>query len=436
MSEDAPAEQLPAEPAPEWDARRKRIWRGVACAVCLLGVITLFHEMLFVSWSEAVPVNVARGTDERRAYPRNLFEETDHRFVVWLTYRNAYTLLTHPSRLFDAEPCHPADNVLALGEPGIGMGIVGIPFLWISGDPIATYNGVLFVFAIVGFISMYLLVKEWTGVPEAAIVAATLFAFHEIRIKDSIHFFAWDNSWTVLALYFTTRMFTGRRFVDALGLALVIALQLAGSFYPVLAAVFVALPVGVWLALRFGVRGLRPLHLAFVVVCTGLVAVPIFGPYLAQTEAGVLSDRVYKVFLDLRWLLPGGPAFPGWVQIALVVAAFVAPRWLAREDADGARLDPRIVMLVIALMLLSVSVGGNTAARLSALQHGEPIPSAIPNLYDALAAIIPGLAQVRGPAALYVGVHMALAILAGCGAAALFALPVRGVQRAPRSSSR
>ena len=53
------------------------------------------------------------------------------------------------------------------------------------------------------------------------------------------------------------------------------------------------------------------------------------------------------------------------------------------------------------------------------MQSGDPLPPAFPNLYDALAAIVPGLSQVRGPAALYSGVHMSLSILAGFGAAAI-----------------
>jgi len=397
---------------------RVALWWAIGAITFVIGYLALFHGMLGASPSESVPVNVARGIDERRAYPTGILAETDHRFVVWQSTRNAYTLLGSPWRLFQAEPCHPTEDVLALGEPGIAMGVLGIPGWIVTGDPIATYNSVLALVTLISFVSMFLLVREWTGVPAAAVVAALLFAFHEVRLKDPVHFYVWDNSWTVLALYFTTRLFTRTRFVDALGLAGVIAMQLVGSLYPLLAGVFVAAPVLVWLGLRHGVRQLRPSHWLFVVVCMLGVAVPLFAPYLEQSDAGMLPERAYQVFFDLDWLRPGGPAFPGWATIALVLAAFAVPR----RYGLGERGDPRIALLVIGVLLLSISVGGNTVARLEAMQRGEPLPPEFPNLYDLLAVIVPGLRQVRGPGSLYSGVHMALCILAGVGAAGLIRL--------------
>jgi hypothetical protein len=394
-----------------------RAWLAVAGGVLLLSLLTFFHGMIGEPFDSAVPVNVARGAVEQEGvHPRGPLDMTDHRFVIWQTARNAYTLLGHPWDLFQAEPCHPADDVLALGEPGVAMGVLGIPGWILTRDPIATYNTVVWLIAAIGFVAMYLLVKEWTGVPAAAITAALLFAFHEVKIKDSIHIFAWDNSFTVLALYFVTRLFRHGHWRDALGLAISICLQLAGSFYPLLAAIFLALPVLVWLLVRHGYRELRPAQWALVASCMGLVAYAIFSPYLAASASGAIEERGYKVFLDASWLTISGPAFPGFVLIALVLASLALPRrWVAPPEQG----DPRIALLVISLMLFSLAFGGNTVARLEAMQAGEPLPPEVPNLYDALALVVPGMGQVRGPAALYQGTQMALCILAGLGAAAL-----------------
>jgi hypothetical protein len=83
-------------------------------------------------------------------------------------------------------------------------------------------------------------------------------------------------------------------------------------------------------------------------------------------------------------------------------------------------------MLVIALLLISISTGGNTVARLEALQRGDPLPPEFPNLYAALATLVPGLNQIRGPAALYSGVHMALCVIAGVGAAGILRAVPKG----------
>jgi hypothetical protein len=412
--------EAPNEPAPEAERPEEtfasRRWTWIAAGVFALACASLLSAVWGASWSESVPVNVARVGDESRAYPRGIFDETDHRFVIWQCGRNAYTLLGAPWNLFEAEPCHPVEGALALGEPGISMGVLGaLPWL-MTGDPIATYNVVFLIVFVISFVAMFLLVREWTGVPAAAIVAALLFAFHEVKAKDSVHFYAWDTSWTVLALFFTSRLFARARWSDAVLLSICIGMQLAGSLYPVLCAVFIAIPVLVWLLAHHGFSSIEPPQWIFVVFVMLLVAVPIFAPYLAKTEAGDLHERTFKVFLDLRWLLPGGPAFPGWGMLGLALLAFALPR---RRTLADPGLDPRWVLLIASLILISVSVGGNTAARLAAMQAGEPLPPSIPNLYDALAAVIPGMGAIRGPAALYGGVHAALAILAGFGAAGL-----------------
>jgi hypothetical protein len=408
---------LPRPPGAASRERSERVWHGVAFGVLVVSLLTFFHAMLGEPFDSAVPVNVARGAvDEEGVYPRGPLDKTDHRFVIWQAARNAYTLLGRPLNLFQAEPCHPADNVLALGEPGITMGLLAAPAWAASGDPIVSYNAMVWLVAVVGFLAMYLLVIEWTGVPAAAIVAALLFAFHEIKLKDSIHLFAWDNSWTVLSLYFVTRLFRHGRWGDAVGLAVAICMQLAGSFYPLLAAIFLAGPILVWLIARHGVRQLRPQQWAFVALCMGVVAWAIFSPYLAASASGAIEDRGYKVFLDPKWLTLSGPAFPGWALLTLVLASLALPRRLVAPPDRG---DPRIALVVIALVLFSISFGGNTVARLEAMQAGEPLPPEVPNLYDALALLIPGMDQVRGPAALYQGTQMALCLLAGLGAAAL-----------------
>jgi hypothetical protein len=391
-------------------------WRGVAVLAFIACVWQLMGDVMSRPLGESVPVNIARLAEHKSPYPAGAIQLSDHRFVVWLIGRNARTLVEAPSRLFQAEPCHPADDTLALGEPGIAVGLMGVPMWLLTGDPVATYDFVLVLMMLVSFVSMYLLVREWTGVPAAAVAAALVFAFHEIKLKDTVHFYALDSSWIALALYFTSRLFTGARWRDALGLAFAITMQLTGSLYPTIAAVVVAPPALAWLAWRHGVRQLVPAQWAFVVVWTAILGWLVFTPYLSMSDAGVLESRPLQHFWHLPWLLPDGPGFTGWLSSALIIVCLAMPRRFVPDRAGG---DVRWLLLGTALVLAWLSLGANDSARLAALAAGEPLPREIPSLYGALAALLPGLDKVRGPGAIWCGVHVMFCVLTGLGMAAL-----------------
>jgi len=411
--------------------RSDRGSRLVAIAAVALvftaGALTLFHSMLGRDLGHHVPVNIERVAEvASEGHPLGALEATDHRFVVWLVSRNARTLLTNPLGLFQAEQCHPAADALALGEPAITLGVLGMPMQWLAGDPVATYNSVLLLVTLVSFVAMYLLVVEWTGVRTAGLVAALLYAFHELKISDSIHFFAWDNSWTVLALYFATRLFARGQWRDALGLSFAIAMQIGESFYPLLSACFVALPILIWLAVHHGFDRFRPTRWFFVVGVMAGVAYGVLSPFLAASDSGVIEARGYQAFLGYGMLRPSEFAFPGWSVVLLALCSFALPR---RFVVPAGRGDPRWALLALALILLCVSTGGNMVARIEAYQRGEPEPWALPNLYAALAAVVPGLKIIRGPGSIYQNAQMAYAVLAGFGAAAL--IRIAGSRRGP-----
>jgi hypothetical protein len=84
--------------------------------------------------------------------------------------------------------------------------------------------------------------------------------------------------------------------------------------------------------------------------------------------------------------------------------------------------DPRWALVIAAVLVAMMATGGNWAAVVSGELAGKPAPIELPNLYNLLAKVIPGLDSVRVPGALSVGVHVALSILAGLGAAALIAM--------------
>jgi hypothetical protein len=85
--------------------------------------------------------------------------------------------------------------------------------------------------------------------------------------------------------------------------------------------------------------------------------------------------------------------------------------------------DPRWAVAIGCVLVALMATGGNWYARFTAGMSGAPPPPiTLPNLYQLLAMVIPGLDAVRVPAALTAGVHVALSVLAGFGAAALIAM--------------
>src|SRR5687767_818448 len=62
----------------------------------------------------------------------NPIAQGDQSIVVAAIARNARTLVTAPSRLYEGGQCFPVPNALTLGEHIIGNGLLGIVPYWLS----------------------------------------------------------------------------------------------------------------------------------------------------------------------------------------------------------------------------------------------------------------------------------------------------------------
>jgi hypothetical protein len=279
---------------------------------------------------------------------------------------------------------------------------------------VVVYDFVVLALAALAALAMYWLVVEWTGVPAAGIVAGLLFAVHLPAGAALTYPFIFDLGWTVLALVFVRRVFAGGGFRDALLLAVCVALQLATSFYALLASLCIGLPVVVWLVLRYGVGRLRAVPVGLAAILVAAVAVALFTPYLAWSRDAELMHRDFQVFAPWAAFAPGRVL--GFLGFALAILALFVPRPGAGDARAG---GARYALVAGAVLVAWLATGGNARARFGALLRGEDLPVYIPNLYAGLAAILPGFDAVRAPAYLAPGVHLALCALAGLGAAAL-----------------
>ncbi len=387
---------VPEPAAPPIGSGRR--WTLAALLVFACATASLLHGCWGRSPAEVAPVGIPERLGLAEDDYTHRILRFDHRFTVWLVARNAYTLLHRPGALFDAEPCHPAGNALAFGEPAIALGLLGTPAWLLTGDPVTSYNAVLLAFLLIAPYAMFLLVRDWTGSAAAGIVAGLLYGFHEIRVLDVIHLYIYDSAWTVLALLFARRWFEGSRWRDALGLAGCCAMQLGGSLYLLIASSAIALPVTAWLVVRYGLRRLRAAQVAVVLGTIVLTAAFVFTPYLELQGSGALPARDLRAFLMWPELLPGAARFPGWALLLLAAAGLAAGR-LPRGG------DPRWALLAAALLTLSLA--------------------AFPRFYLAIASLVPGAEVIRAVALVYAGTHLTLCILAGLGAAALLRIAPR-----------
>jgi len=381
-----------------------------ACLTALL-----FEPVWRGGFDRVVPTSDARPAAAKA--PGIDLNLSDQRFVVWAVARNAHALLHHPDRLFDAEPCHPAEGTLALSPPLITLGLLGVPLRALGAEPLVVYNAAVMSLDWIAAFAMFLLIRAWTGSPAAGIAAGLLFAFHPAKIGLGFvtRPMITDTGWTVLALFFATRFFARGRWRDAIGMAAACAAQIAVSFYPLLVAAILALPMGAWLLAHYGVRRLRPGPLVLALVLIAAAAVATLGPYLALGES-VVGGRSLQLFAPWSVLAPG--SYVGWPAFLLAVTGLVLPRRRVLAGIDG---DPRWALLAGAVAIAVLATNGNSAAQLVAASRGESAWAG-PRFYDWLAAVVPGLDAVRVPAHLVSGVHLVACMLAGIGAAGLLAM--------------
>lgn len=397
-------------------------WSAIALLVFALATLFLFRGLIGRDPYSAVPVNIEKAAADGPSETNwEALAETDIRFIVWMVARGAHALLHHPSDYFEAEQCHPTTTSLAYGESGIAVAILALPAYVLTGDPIGAFNGMLVLSTLIASFAMYLLVRDWTACPPAGIVAGLVYAFHIMKIGDMTHMMIWDTTWTVPAILFATRLFARGRWRDAIGLALSIGMQTLGSAYPLLSAALLSAPLIVWLLLCFGFRQLRVGQLVLVAAFVPMVAFLALGPYLAKTDAGQLEGAPYLAFFSIHYFMPDGAGFPGWIVLALVLAALVLGK---KRTVLGLPGDPRWAVLVAGLLVFHTCVvyAGVAGQRAFPIIPGQSESEGLFNLYLLLADWIPGLEVGRGAGALYGGVHLVVSLLAGIGAAGVLRL--------------
>jgi len=368
--------------------------------------------------------------DAKGALPGDLGDPLFGTFVLaWDASRIAHGL----HGLWDAPLYFPMPDTLALAEHLLGIAIFTAPVQWLTGHPVLTYNIAFLASYVLAGVGMYVLALVLWRRRDAAVLAALAFAFAPHRAAQMSHLQVLMSGWMPVCLWGLHRYVETRsRRALAVCAGAFMLLGLSNGYYLYLFGLPLVLVAGVeagsrvwregdgraWLLRRYAV------DMSAAIIAVGAVFAPVAVAYL-RARAGLglhrplgelrgysaaLGDYL-RVSPDLRiWAgrLESGSAerslFPGAIVLCLAAAGIAAAilRRGRRADHDGKGADARTVWLYAAV------------AGLAAWLALGPF---FPGPYRLLLDVIPGFSGLRVPARFGVVVALALAVVAGGGAA-------------------
>jgi hypothetical protein len=319
-----------------------------------------------------------------------------------------------PLHLYDANIFHPERGTLAYSESMIVQSALAAPLLWLGASPVLAYNVVLLAGFVLTAWAVTVVIARWTGDWPAGIIAGTLAGFNAHTISRLPHLQAQHVEFLPFALVALDGLLREPRIGHALRLAGWFALQALTSVYLLvftafaLTAAAIVRPDG-WLGGRF--RRTAPLIL-LAAAAAGLALVPFLLPYWHVSR----DQGLTRSMVDARWFAASFADYlttPGRIHFVL---------WSYRF-ASFTSLFPGVT----AVTLAAASIGSGVAFRdrrarmLVAmgvcgflLSFGGKLPG-----YGLLFRFVPLLHAIRAPVRFGYLAVLAVAMLAGFGAADL-----------------
>ena len=158
----------------------------------------------------------------------------------------------------------------------------------------------------------------------------------------------------------------------------------------------------IWALRAYGVRRTSPLQWLVVAALTLISLQAAFGPYLDRVATDDLTERTTQVFMAWSQIAPWGERSLGWLTYGLAILALLPARLLPRASAPEPECrhggatpaplgDPRWALLAGVVVVAVLAAGGNAGDRALARALGDPPPMALPNPYEWLSWLLPGL---------------------------------------------
>ncbi len=259
------------------------------------------------------------------------------------------------ARWWNANIFHPSPLTLAYSEHLTPLVVMGLPVWWATKNALLVYNVLFLASMALSGLGMFLLVRELTGRPRAALVAGLFFAFVPYRIAQMPHLQVLWSQWMPFALYgFRCYLERGRPRALVGAVAALLAQQLSCGYYLIYFSPFVALYLAWEITVRRRWRDVRLLTwLAVAAIADVALAWPFLAPYLklralgfpprpidevaayaADTTAYFATHPTNRVWGSVLESLgrPENELFPGLlplVMAAIGLVALVRWRWTA-----------------------------------------------------------------------------------------------------------
>jgi hypothetical protein len=404
------------------DGERRWPWRWTLVAIAVSASTAVVQTWpLVTALGDAVPTSqwhcLGRGCE-------------DEFLCVWIVSTLAKRLLHDPLHLFEGGILFPLKHTLAYSETMLTAVATSAPVLWLTGNHVLGYDLHYLSTVALSVLGTFLLVRDVTGDPRAALVAGVLFGLTGERWNYRAHLPMLSVQWIPFVCWTWLRFLDRPRLGRAVALAAATVANLHASVYQGFALPIVLAP---W-ALVLVASGRWPLRRWLVSIAVlgsalaaGLVLywpLEIVRQELSFTTSGAFTEvpggwswylSPFRHPLAYLARLASGDrsttAFGPLPVVMLAVAAIMARGRPERRPAEpGARAH-----LVAALVFMLVSAALTVdSTRLG--PFGAPV--------DALFSL-PGLSGLRG--------RSRLDIVAAFGGAVVFGIALASVLRRVRA---
>jgi hypothetical protein len=385
-------------------------WTLGAVAASLV-VATVATFPLVTRLGDSIPTRVPDCLDARCV---------DEFLCLWIVGEGGRRLYEHPASLFDANILHPLRHTLAFSESMLSAGALAAPVARLTGNPILAYDLYFFATYVLSAWGAFLLAREITGDPRAALVAAVVFGLAGERWWFRGHLPTISVQWAPFVMYFWLRMMARPSPRTALPLVLAVWAHTLASAYHGLMLPLLLVPWFVPLALA----GPWPRRSWWLATGTLAVAVAVglcgYAPYLVVAqEIPHQPDYLRADWWGWLALALGNPnvlgprtqLLPSVVAPVALVAAGLVARRRSPLDAPPAAAGPHLAAALVFWLA--------TAAFAT-----DPVVPHVPGPFQLLRAL-PGFASMRSPGRFMLLASLGRALVVAI-AAAIILRRVRG----------
>ena len=362
----------------------------------------------------------------------------DPLFVTWAVTRASVHWtellggdLSAVTRFWDARIFYPEPLTAAYSDHFTAHALLTLPLWWLTHNALLCYNVLFLGSTVLCGLGMYVLVRDLTCDPPAAVVAALCFACAPYHATSASHLQVLSAQWMPLALFALRRYVATGGWLALAGAMLAIWLQnLSSGYYMLFFAPVAAWWSACWLTVERRWRDARMLtSLVVAGALTLLFTLPFAWPYLEVQRQfggnGRSVDEVATYSADLAaWATAHATlTFWSWLQayprlegelfmgFGMPVLAAVGTVAALRRDAASGQRAAALFAVTAAVFAVWMALGPRPAA------WGQALP--VPSLFAVAYEHVPGFNVARVPARFQMIVVLAGAILAGLGAFAL-----------------